>query len=160
VISVLYVMNAPTEPDAKVLFRIPEDDRSANVETLWAYDLGNDLYKLDNCPFYAYGVSWHDVVYAPRDPDEEMVTFQRVVSKSGNRTVRVIFDIPVEKGNASDQVLQGLVSLGCDYEGATSTYYVINIPSAVDLGSVATHLAEQKTTWGPRRPYLRRGPRQ
>jgi len=27
------------KPTAKVLFRVPEEDGSANVETLWAFDL-------------------------------------------------------------------------------------------------------------------------
>jgi len=40
--------HAPTEPNAKVLSRLPEDDGTANVETLWAYSQGNDMYKLDN----------------------------------------------------------------------------------------------------------------
>src|SRR5438128_3554168 len=104
-------MTQPSQPTAKVLFRVPNEDGSAQVETLWATDLGNDQYKLDNSPFYAYSVSWQDVVFAPFDQDEEFPTFQRVISKSGNRTVRVILDPPVEPGNSSDLLLQGLVSL-------------------------------------------------
>jgi hypothetical protein len=46
------------QPTAKVLFRVPNNDGSAEVETLWAFDLGNDQYKLGNSPFYAYSVSW------------------------------------------------------------------------------------------------------
>jgi hypothetical protein len=140
-------MNQPTEPKAKVLFRVPEDDGTANVETLWAYDLGKDHYKLDNCPFYAYGVSLHDIVYAPHDADEERATFQAVISKSGNRTIRVIFDPPISTGNTSDTVLQGLVTLGCDYEGANSSYIVVNIPPAVDLNSVMDYLVQHEANW-------------
>ncbi len=92
---------------AKVLFRVPEDDGSANVETLWAVPLGNDRYKLEISPFYAYAVSWEDIVYAPIDPEEQMPTFQSVVERSGNRTVRVMFEPAVSPGNESDQVLQG-----------------------------------------------------
>ena len=86
-------MSEPTEPNAKVLFRVPNEDGGADVETLWAYDLGSDNYKLDNLPYYAYGVSCDDVVLAPFDEDEEFPTFQKVVSKSGNRTIRIIFDL-------------------------------------------------------------------
>ena len=97
-----------SDPTAKVLFRVPGEDGGATVETLWAVPLGNDLYQLDNSPFFAYGVSWQDVVLAPQDPQEQMPTFQSVAERSGNRTVRVIFDLPVAPGNASDQTIQGL----------------------------------------------------
>jgi hypothetical protein len=140
-------MTQPSQPTAKVLFRVPNEDGSAEVETVWAFDLGNDQYKLDNSPFYAYSVSWQDVVYAPFDKDEERPTFQRVVSKSGNRTIRVIFELPVEKGNESDRVLQGLISLGCSYEGANKKYISVNIPPAVQLEAVRKYLIERDATW-------------
>ncbi|MBN6152746.1 DUF4265 domain-containing protein [Xanthomonas sp. AmX2] len=135
------------EPAAKVLFRVPDGEGGAMVETLWAISLGDDLYKLDNSPFYAYGVSWQDTVLAPLDPQEGLPTFQSVVAKSGNRTVRLIFDPPVSPGNASDQVLQGLVALGCDYEGANPGYMSINIPPDVDLQMVRAHLARHAAQW-------------
>jgi hypothetical protein len=121
------------QPNVKVLFRVPNQDGTAEAETLWATHLGGDQYKIDNSPFYAYGVSWGDVVSAPFDPAEGFPTFRHVISKSGNRTVRVVFDPPVAAGNQSDQLLQGLVALGCDYEGANSRYVSVNIPSGVNL---------------------------
>jgi hypothetical protein len=84
------------QPDAKVLFRVPDEDGSAHVETLWATSVGNDTYKLDNSPFYAYGVSWEDVVFAPFTAEEGFPTFERVVTKSGNRTVRVILKTTIQ----------------------------------------------------------------
>jgi len=57
-----------TEPSAKIVIRTTYDDGSADMETPWAYDLGNDRYKLDNLLWFAYGISWHDVVLAPFDP--------------------------------------------------------------------------------------------
>jgi hypothetical protein len=140
-------MTQSSQPTAKVLFRVPNDDGSAEVETLWAFDLGNDQYKLDNSPFYAYSVSWQDVVYAPFDKDEERHTFQRVVSKSGNRTIRIVFEPPVENGNESDRVLQGLVSLGCSYEGANKKYISVNIPPKVELEAVRKYLINCNATW-------------
>jgi hypothetical protein len=145
--STLCVMNETAEPTAKVLFRVPNEDGTVEVETLWAHDLGGDQYKLDNCPFYAYGVSLHDIVYAPHGPDEERATFQRVVSKSGNRTIRVTFDPPVVVGNESDKILQGLVALGCDYEGANPSYVVVNIPPSVALERIAEYLVKSKANW-------------
>jgi hypothetical protein len=140
-------MTDTVRPNAKVLFRVPADDGTAEVETLWATELGNDEYKLDNSPFYAYSVSWQDIVYAPFDPIEERPTFLRVIKKSGNRTVRVIFEPAVEAGNPSDQLLQGLVALGCSYEGADRGYMSINIPADVQLEVVRDYLIFKQANW-------------
>ena len=119
----------------------------ATVETLCAIPLGNDRYKLDSSPFYAYGVSWEDIIYAPHDKQEGLPMFQSVVEKSGKRTVRIFFEAPVESGNSSDQVLQGLVALGCSYEGANRRYIAVNIPPGVELQQVRSYLIERDAQW-------------
>jgi len=140
-------MTDPQTPTAKVLFRVPNEDGSAEVETLWAYDLRGDRYKLDNCPFYAYGVSWNDVVLAPFDPIEGFPTFQSVLARSGNRTVRVILDPPASPGNESEELLNELTSLGCSYERATSSYVAVNIPPEVDLANIVATLTKSGFAW-------------
>jgi hypothetical protein len=50
----------PQSPDVKVKLESADGD----VETLWATTLGEDRYRLDNSPFFAYGVSWLDVIEA------------------------------------------------------------------------------------------------
>lgn len=140
-------MTESSSPDSKVLFRVAKDDGSAHAETLWATALGNDEFELDNSPFYAYSVSWKDVVYAPIDSTEGVATFERIVKKSGHRTVRVIFDPPVEDGNDSDRVLQGLVLMGCTYEGANRRYISIDVPPSVQLDSVRQYLIDQNANW-------------
>lgn len=136
------------ETNAKVLFRVEYDDSDeADIETLWAYDLGDDNYRLDNLPYFAYGVSWNDIVYAPYDPDEERATYKHVVSKSGNRTVRIIFDTPVEDGNKSQDLLDNLVEMGCQFEGANKVLIVVNIPPVVELADVAETLIEADVQW-------------
>lgn len=140
-------MTSAADPTAKVLFRVPRSDGSADVETLWAYDLGDNRYKLDNTPFYAYGVSLGDTVLAPHNADEGRPAFDRVLSKSGNRTIRVAFEPPVEPGNPSDHVLQRLVQLGCQYEGANPRYIAITVPPEVDLSAVASCLVECQANW-------------
>src|SRR5258706_8794060 len=135
------------DPKAKVLFRVVGEDGQDDTETLWAHDLGGDRYKIDNCPFFAYGISLHDVVFAPKDSTDGIPAFNQVLSKSGNRPVRVAFDPPVQAGNSSDKVLQGLVAIGCSYEGANSSYVVVNIPSRVDLLAVRDYLVAEGAQW-------------
>jgi hypothetical protein len=140
-------MTEPIDPTAKVLFRVPNEGGSAEVETLWAYDLGGDNYKVDNLPFFAYSVSLHDVVLAPFDEAEGFATFERVLSKSGNRTIRVIFDPPLREGNESRRILDSLVALGVEYEGANPTYVVLNLPPAVDFDEVVRILTTNSVQW-------------
>ncbi|OAI19161.1 MULTISPECIES: DUF4265 domain-containing protein [Methylomonas] len=140
-------MSESREPTSKVLFRVPNENGTAEVESLWAYDLGNDRYKIDNLPFFAYSVSLHDIVLAPLNSVEGMATFERVLSKSGNRTIRVIFNPPVSEGNESKALLDTLISLGVEYEGANPTYIVLNLPPAVDFDVVVQRLTAADVQW-------------
>ncbi len=139
--------DTPAATDAKVLFRVPNEDGTAEVETLWATRLGGDRYRLDNCPFCAYSVSWEDIVLAPWSKEEGFPTFERVLEKSGNRTVRVIFKPPLEAGNESDRILQGLIDRGCSCERATHSYVSINIPPGVELEVIMTYLVDCDANW-------------
>jgi len=143
-------MRTKTENDppyAKVLFRVVGAKGEVDVETLWAHELGGDMYRLANIPFYAYSISWEDTVYAPFSNEEQLPTFERVIEKSGNRTIRIVFDQPVQDGNPSDQILQGLVELGCSYEGASPEYVSINVPIDVDLDKVTAYLIASEVNW-------------
>jgi hypothetical protein len=131
-------------PYAKIVLTTVAEDGTM-VETPWAIGLSADLYRLDNVPFYAYGVSLHDVVEATAEPGNPQLHFRRVVEKSGNRTIRVL----AADGAAavSQGVLDGLVRLGCSYEGATPRYICINIPPATDLASVVAFLESTGLKW-------------
>ena len=64
------------QPAAKVLFRVPNTEGGCDVETLWAYDLGNDHYCLDNSPFYA--------TQSPGRISSMLLTMKRKVSRPFN----------------------------------------------------------------------------
>jgi len=132
-------------PDmCKVVLRVTDEDGSVAVETPWATNVGEDLYRIENSPFYAYSLSWLDVVYAPYSKEEERPTFERVIEKSGHRTIRIKFDPPVEEGNDSMEELQGLVNLGCSYEGANPSYICVDISPEVDFEAVSNYLIARK----------------
>ena len=131
----------------KVVFRVESDDGSCDVETPWATPVGDDLYRVENSPFYAYEVSWLDIVRAPYSEEEERPLFSEVVEKSGHKTIRVIFDPPVEDGNESDTILRELVEIGCTYEGATPSYICIDIPPEIELSRVRTFLIDKEANF-------------
>lgn len=147
--AIVIVSSRPDETDicrvdnssVKVLLQEGE-----NVETLWAERVGPDLYRLDNSPFWAYGVSWLDVVEAHTDADGQLV-MSRVAEKSGHRTVRVIFDRGADQSPQARAVLDGVVALGASYEGMNPRYVAIDIPPEADLMAVARYLTERAVQW-------------
>jgi hypothetical protein len=125
----------------KVLFQ--EDD---NVETLWAERVGPDQYRLGNSPFWAYGVSWKDVVEAHLDA-EGMLRFARVIAKSGHRTIRVILAPRADESPASQALLDGLNELGATYEGMHGGYVSIDMPPTADFDAVVKYLVASGQKW-------------
>ena len=121
------------------------------VETLWADPLGSDLYRLDNSPFWAYGVSWRDVVEAHPDPDG-MLRMTRVAEKSGHRTIRVILKPGVDESPEAQAVMDGIRELGASYEGVNPTYLAIDTPPGVELMAVKSYLEERGVQWEPAGP--------
>jgi hypothetical protein len=125
----------------KVLFQ--EDE---NVETLWAERVGPDQYRLDNSPFWAYGVSWKDVVEAHPDA-EGMLRFARVVVKSGHRTIRVVLPRRADESSASQAILDGLNELGATYEGMHAGYVSVDMSPDADFHAVVKYLIASGQQW-------------
>lgn len=132
---------AETENIVKVLLQDGKD-----VETLWAVPVGENLYRLDNSPFFAYRVSWEDVVHAEPDSDGALC-FSHVAQKSGNRTVRVITDGYKTTSEEAKPFLDGIIKLGCSYEGIQPRLISINVPPKVELKTVADYLIESGHKW-------------
>ena len=128
--------------EEKLLTKVVFRDDDGNVETLWAFDLGGNLYQLDNTPWYQYGVSWKDVIEAVPENEGEFPLFRRVVEKSGYRTLRVALEEP-----ATDEFLDEIKQLGCCFEGANRRYIAKDIPPGIDLQKIADFLTENDICW-------------
>lgn len=139
-------MNRFIHPAAKVRFPLPAQDGGLTGEVLWAEEVGRDRYRIENCPFFAYAVSLHDIVMAPADRTG-IPTFRRVLRKSGNRTIRVAFSEPFTPGGHIDELLKSLVSFGCGYEGADARLFAVNIPARVRLDAVRDYLVRHAVSW-------------
>ena len=118
----------------------------ADVETLWAVPVGGALYRLDNSPFFTYRVSWQDTVHAEPDADG-VLCFVDVAEKSGNRTVRVITNGCDTTSKEAKPFLDGIIGLGCSYEGFQPRLISINVPPEVDLQTVANYLIASGHNW-------------
>lgn len=129
---------AGTEDMVKIRLR---GSHPSDVETLWAKPVDVDQYQLDNSPFYAYGVSWQDVIEAKPGADH-FLEYIRCVRKSGNRTVRVIFQDGINDRQSQD-VLQALRRMGVTYEGMQPKMISINVPPRKDLDEITEFLSEK-----------------
>jgi Domain of unknown function (DUF4265) len=112
-------------------------------EAFWAEALGGDHYRLENVPFYAYDLNFHDVVEARATSAEEKPSILRVVERSGNRTLRVFF----EDGVGEDERLarlQSLSPLHVSFERCSAQYFALDLESDADLSRVRAELA----AWG------------
>ncbi len=94
------------------------------------------------CPFFAYGVSWQDVIEA-RLGEDQVLEYVRCIKKSGNRTLRVIFQDYRSNDQRAEEILKELKNLSCSYEGMQPRMISINVPATVKLNTVTNFLNEQ-----------------
>lgn len=126
----------------KVVFKAPGGD----IETMWTTPLGGGRYRLENFPFFMYGLSYHDVVYARRGRDGRPV-FRRIVQKSGNRTVRVAFDEGFFDSAEGERFRNRVEEYGSSFEGATKRFIAISIPPEVEIEILSEWLEREGFHW-------------
>lgn len=108
-------------------------------EGLWAEDLGDRKFKIDNIPFYAPDLSADDIVEAEPSP-EGVLTYARTIQRSSNSTIRVVL---YEEG-VRQAILGELQQLGCDYEVAAPTNLIaVNVPDATDIDRLLAFLKRE-----------------
>lgn len=121
----------------KINFPLPPEDQAQGVEAenLWAEPLGGDRFRIDNIPFYAYGISHEDVVVASQV--EGRLRFQEVSARSGHSTYRVLVkDTAGYEGADFQKLWARLRELGCTYEVAKRRWITIDVPSDSDVFTV------------------------
>lgn len=76
----------------KVMFELePSDWHDHATESVWAIPLGDNKYRVQNVPFYAYGVSYDDVVLTKRNEEGQLIV-QGILERGGHSTYRVILN--------------------------------------------------------------------
>ncbi len=127
---------------------------------LWAEPLGSGRYRIESCPFFAYGISRDDVVRAtePVGPGDAP-HLEDVIEKGGHRTLRIALDPQVDVTDAAVQgLLERLLELGCTHETLRPKLVALDVPREVDVMIVAEllqALADDRTIlweWADPRP--------
>jgi hypothetical protein len=128
--------------EALVRIRVPLDPApdagGPPDDWLWAEPLGSGRFRIESCPFFAYGISRDDVVRAEAAAGEDAPRLDHVVEKGGHRTLRLALDPRVELADAGIQgLLERLLELGCTHEALRPKLVAIDLPPEVDVAVVA-----------------------
>ena len=133
-----------TESEGFVKIRFPlneEDWEGLDAENLWAEPISDGAFKIDNVPFYVYGVSNEDVVSARLI--EGRLQFQSVLTRGGHSTYRVWLQDPEGyEGTGWKELWPYFAELGCSFERAKQRWMAIDVPKASNVDAVYALLAE------------------
>lgn len=99
------------------------------TETIWVAPLGGRDYRLENSPFYAFGISYQDIARGKEEAGS--VLFDGVVSTGGHSTYRII-----KNKDASSQFEKywlPLHGIGCTFEEGIDGLLSVDIPPRTDI---------------------------
>jgi hypothetical protein len=124
----------------KVTFLLEKTDwHDHGTETMWAEPRSSERFSLRNVPFYAYGVSYGDVVGAVAD--EGSLTVREVVGRGGHSTYR-LFVTNTEELQRFEEFWQPLERLGCTVERATERLFAVDVPPNADINAAYDALSQ------------------
>ena len=110
-------------------------------ESVWALNLGEDIFEIKNVPCYAYNLNMGDRVFATIQPPDLIPRVQKVVAKSGHRTLRALLHENVDLREWKKLI----VSLG-DYAAAliqvSDRFFAFDIPPDGDYDSLYLKLED------------------
>lgn len=111
----------------------PSDWHEHANETMWAQPLGENRFRIQNVPFYAFGLSYDDVVEAPTIDNQNVM--RAVVQRGGHSTYRIIVSNSTSPTRFREFWLP-LEHLGCTLERATERFLGIDVPPEADIYKV------------------------
>lgn len=129
----------------KMIFHLEAEAwHGSATESVWVDDVGQGRYVLENSPFYAFGVSYQDVVSA-KEANGELI-FDKVLSRGGHSTYRLI--VP-ESREEFDHYWEPLQRLGCTYEEGLNRLLSVDVPPLADIYAAynALEAGEQAGAW-------------
>lgn len=111
----------------KIKIRISLPTNSS--ETLWAEQVGENLFRLLNIPFFAFGYAEGDIIRSEHQQGWNQVV--GLEKDSGNGTLRLIF--AQDENRDIQEILDELESVGCTYEKASSKLVAVTVPPNLEI---------------------------
>lgn len=132
----------------KILFNLEENPFGYSTETLWATPVSGRSFQLENSPFYAFGVSYLDVVKAKKSGP--FFNFISVIKPSGHSTYRILMNEGQFEGNFLT-IWPQISDEGCSYEstGDRRNLFSVDVPPSADIRKVYRLLekGEEEGIW-------------
>jgi hypothetical protein len=132
------------QPSAHVIFPLEVDEDGwppVGSERVWAFDLGDGLYQVDNVPWFVRDLAVGDVVLAVATGPGTQPVFQRMHTRSDHLTIRLICFRGGPLGGQLQPVIDRFVPLGVYAEGALQYGMVaLDIPPGSDLRAIREQL--------------------
>lgn len=119
----------------------PEAWHGHSSESMWVTRLDSGLYKIENSPFFARGISYEDIVEVKQRDGVNI--FIRTVAPSGRSTYRIILDEDTS-GAQFERFWKPLEAEGCTYEHGDFGYimYSVDVPKETDVQKVFNLLSD------------------
>ena len=135
-----YVATAMSKANyVKIFFNLEHNGNGyppVDVESLWAVDLKNGTYRLENVPFYATAVSLKDIVRVRQENGR--LNFLEIIAPSGNSTIRVIMFDKEQTQTVRDE----FTLIGCSTELSNiKSFFSVDVPLDVNYEIVLELLA-------------------
>lgn len=112
-------------------------------EGLWVEHITDDIYRVDNIPFYAHGISSEDDVVAHRI--DGRLLFKKVYRRGGHSTYRLLVQSGSDKVPNIDAIESAIKKFGCSFEGLDKRLYAIDVPPGADIHSLYRWLDDGET---------------
>lgn len=124
----------------KIVFELTPDEDDyppVSAESLWGVFASDGAYKLDNTPYYVYGVSKGDFVEVKTVGNEMFAV--RIAKQGGHSTIRVF----ASDAGAKSEIIERLHQLGaaCAVSQELSLF-AVDIPPDCDFSAVDAYLSE------------------
>jgi len=133
--------------NVKILFKLENNEDNYppfSEEIVWAFevDKAKGLYRIDNTPFYIYGISFGDTIKAVMQ--SKQLYFKEIIEKSGNSTIRIYCKDII----ATNKIQEKIKKLGASFEGSNiASLFAVNIPKNIDFNSIISYLEKNKTKY-------------
>lgn len=111
-------------------------------ESMWAKLIAEDRYRLENVPFYAYGLNFHDIVRASAEPSDTILEIREVARSSGHTTLRCYFENAISK-EQQNEFFDALEPFGTTVERADAKLVAIDVKANGSFNDVY----DQLTRW-------------
>jgi hypothetical protein len=132
-------------PGASVVFVLEVDKDGwppVSSERVWAFDLGDGLYRIDNPPWFISDLAVGDVVEASAPTPSSHPVFQRLVDRSDHITIRLICFREGPLAGNLQRVVDAFVPLGVYAEGVQQYRMVaLDVPPTAPLREVFDRLS-------------------